>query len=110
MVDLTATYDTVWHQGLVLKLLQKIPDRRMAHFATNILANHTFVVKTSDGNCRNGVPQGSCLSPILFNIYISDIPKTKSRQYGYSDDLALLHMVEEELTADMALISKYLRL
>ena len=28
---------------------------------------------------------------MLFNIYISDIPKTESRQYGYADDLALLH-------------------
>jgi len=25
-VDLTAAYDTVWHQGLALKLLQTIPD------------------------------------------------------------------------------------
>ena len=40
---------------------------------------------------------------MLFNVYIGDIPKTKSRQYGYADDLALcyshksLHMVEEAL-------------
>ena len=51
LVDLTAAYDTVWHQGLTLKLLHKIPDRHMVGFLTNILANRTFVLKTSDGNC-----------------------------------------------------------
>ena len=121
LVDLTAAYDTVWHQGLTLKLLRIIPDRHMVKFICNILANRRFVLKTSDGQSsrprqlRNGVPQGSVLSPLLFNIYISDIPLTTSRQYGYADDLALLHSdrawsnVENTLTADMSLIAKYLR-
>ena len=121
LVDLTAAYDTVWHQGLTLKLLRIIPDRHMVKFICNILANRRFVLKTSDGQTsrprqlRNGVPQGSVLSPLLFNIYISDIPLTTSRQYGYADDLALLHSdrawsnVENTLTADMSLIAKYLR-
>ena len=93
----------------------------MVKFICNILANRRFVLKTSDGQSsrprqlRNGVPQGSVLSPLLFNIYISDIPLTTSRQYGYADDLALLHSdrawsnVENTLTADMSLIAKYLR-
>ena len=117
LVDLTAAYDTVWHQGLTLKLLRIIPDRHMVKFICNILANRRFVLKTSDGQSsrprqlRNGVPQGSVLSPLLFNIYISDIPLTTSRQYGYADDLALLHSdrawsnVENTLTADMSLIA-----
>ena len=121
-VDLTAAYDTVWHQGLTLKLLKTIPDRHMVRFLCNILANRRFVLKTSDGQSsrprqlRNGVPQGSVLSPLLFNIYISDIPFTTSRQYGYADDLALLHSdrawsnVENTLTADMSQIAKYFRI
>ena len=32
LVDLTAAYDTVWHQGLALKLLQTIPDRHLVRF------------------------------------------------------------------------------
>ena len=27
---------------------------------------------------------------MLFNIYISDLPETTSRKYGYADDLAIL--------------------
>ena len=64
---------------------------------------------------RNGVPQGSTLSPTLFNIYISDIPQTTSMQYGYADDLALLvaddtwEKVEETLNHDMQAITNYLQ-
>jgi len=29
---------------------------------------------------------GSVLVPLLFNIYISDLPTTVSRKYAYADD------------------------
>ena len=92
----------------------------MIRFLSNILANQSFVLKTSDGQSScfqrlsNGVQQESCLSRMLFNIYISDIPKTKSRQSEYADDLALCcshkrwHTVEEVLTTNMILITEYL--
>ena len=70
LVDLTAAYDTVWHQGLILKLLRTIPDRHLVRFiATCILANRSFILKTNDGQAsrprrlRNGVPQSSVLAP-----------------------------------------------
>ena len=31
LVDLTAAYDTVWHRGLILKLLQMLQDKHMVH-------------------------------------------------------------------------------
>ena len=93
----------------------------MVRFVGNILANRSFVLKTSDGQSsrprrlRNGIKLGLCFSSMLFNIYINDIPKTKSLQYGYADDLALCyshkswHMVEEALIADTILTTEYLR-
>ena len=52
----------------------------------------------------------------LFNIYISDLSKTTSNQYGYADDLNLLYSevvwnrVEEVLLKDITLIADYLKL
>ena len=120
LVDLTAAYDTVWLRGLHLKLLRMLPDRHMVSFVMELLTNRSFTLRTSDGQVsrlrriHNGVPQGSTLAPTLFNIYISDIPKTTSKQYGYADDLALLtahqtwEKVEETLNQDMQSISEYL--
>ena len=120
-LDLTAAYDTVWHRGLHLKLLRIIPDRHMVGFIMEMLSNRSFLVHTSDGQrsrlrrMKNGVPQGSVLSPMLFNIYISDLPETTSRKYGYADDLAILlrrpswKEMEEGLNNDMTILVDYLR-
>ncbi len=120
LVDLTAAYDTVWLRALHLKLLRMVPDGHMVSFIMELLTNRSFKLRTSDGQVsrlrrlRNGVPQGSTLSPTLFNVYISDIPQTTSLQYGYADDLALLaadetwEIVETTLNHDMHSLCKYL--
>ena len=99
------------------------PDRIAPEFISNcgmLMLNWLITLITSDGQVsrlrriHNGVPQGSTLAPTLFNIYISDIPKTTSKQYGYVDDLALLaahqtwEKVEETLNQDMQSLSEYL--
>ena len=120
-LDLTAAYDTVWHRGLHLKLLMIIPDRLTVGFIMEMLSNRSFVVPTSDGQrsrlrrMKNGVPQGSALSPMLFNIFISDLPETTSRKYGNADDLAILlrrppwKEMEGGLNKDMTILVDYLR-
>jgi hypothetical protein len=63
-------------------------------FLNNMLSNRYFQVFLGDKSSRwrrlnNGLPQGSVLAPILFNLYMSDIPITVSKQFQYADDIAV---------------------
>jgi len=55
-----------------------------AYLYLSIVVNHTRGLK-------NGVPEESIMAPLLFNICISDLPNTVSRQYAHADDLAIMH-------------------
>ena len=103
------------------KLLRLLPDTHMVHMIMEIVANRHFTLTTRNGQrsrlrrLKNGVPQGSVLAPLLFNIYISDLSTTISRKYAYADDLAIIHAdrdwqaVEGALSKDMAMLGEYLQ-
>lgn len=119
-IDLTAAYDTVWREGLVYKLLKTLKCSKTSSLINNMLTNRIFQVFLNDDCSKarklsNGLPQGSVLSPLLFNLYVSDLPDTTSRKFGYADDLSLatqshdMSITEDTLTADLTLLSQYLK-
>ncbi|VVC25095.1 Reverse transcriptase domain [Cinara cedri] len=67
----------------------------MIRVLENLLSNRKIRVSLN-GKVRgykflqNGLPQGSVLSPTLFNAYMADITDTVSRKFIYADDVALV--------------------
>ena len=94
-VDLSAAYDTVNHRILVRKLHELTQDANLTHLVQSMLSNRCFFVDLNGKRSRwrrqkNGLPQGSVLAPLLFNVYTNDQPiHPNTRSFLYADDLCI---------------------
>lgn len=109
-VDFKKAFDSVWHEGLFLKLLENKIGGHFYDLIKNLYSNSKCAIKQSEHRTpffsySRGVRQGCILSPLLFNIYINELPNlftetasdpfilpngTKLSSLLYADDLIIL--------------------
>ena len=94
-LDLAAAFDNVSHEALLYKLSQMGIEGRLLGWLQAYLTDRTFRVMfegetSSKKNITSGVPQGGILSPLLFNVLLCDLPKTKNVTMSvYADDISI---------------------
>jgi retron-type reverse transcriptase len=117
LIDLSATFNTIDH-AILLETLEK--DFGVTGNALKWLTSYlskrkqTILIKDHKSvvfNLRSGVPQGSCLGPVLFILYVAGlfkiIDKHLPNAHTYADDTQIYHLFRPDtsLSQDAALKS-----
>ena len=109
-LDFKGAFDKVWWRGLLAHLWSVGLRSRAYRLFENYLSNRALVVVTNGGEqskvmqIASGVPQGAIWSPILFDIFVRNVPHRVQNAMSifYADDLTLIRRVHENGRSDAA--------
>lgn len=79
LVDLEKAFDTVWLDGLIYKMIQKQFPEHIIKITHSMIMNRSLITYSGETSSKksykikNGLQQETINSPILFNIFTSDM-------------------------------------
>ena len=115
LIDLQKASDTIDHYILLLKLPSLGFSNEVIGWFKSYLRSKKFHVNVRDklsitAKLRCGVPQGSILGPLLFFLYINDMPQAADCDlFLYADNTCLLyrHQDLEQINKELKIFVTY---
>ena len=124
LLTLKKAYDTVWRDGLLYKLLKNGISGKFYNVIESMYQTSECCVKVDQAvteffKNNIGVKQGEVLSPLLFNLYVNDLPSCLSDPESpslngslidfllYADDLVLMSTTKSGLQRKFDKLNQY---
>ena len=108
-MDISKAFDRVWHEGIIFKVQKCGIKGNLIKFLIRFLSKRQERT-VINGKCSSwegvsaGVMQGSILGPLLFLVYINNLPDTlQSNVRIYPDDTFLFSVVHDSCLSPDAL-------
>ena len=117
-LDFSKAFDTLVHSTLLHKMKHYGIDGLAHKLIKSYLENRKQYVEFNNKcsemkNIKNGVPKGSILGPLLFLIYINDIPNVSNvfNFLMYADDTTLYCCLEDidQVNKQAVVIKNYIK-
>lgn len=95
LLDIEKAFDSIWHDGLIFKLIKMKLPTYLIRIIQAFVRNRHFAVYVNgcSSNVTDipaGLAQGTCISPILYSLFVADMPTDNEIFTAlYADDTAL---------------------